>query len=98
VVLVALGDPLLEATHKELSEQYPRVTFRKVHRARGFAAVCGLGGSIAWMILHSVCCRLGCALSHLACMLPLLLSLRGPERQACPVVANSVPVACGRLA
>lgn len=30
VVLVALGDPLLESTHKELSEKYPRVTFRKV--------------------------------------------------------------------
>lgn len=30
VVLVALGDDLLDATHKELSEQYPRVTFRKV--------------------------------------------------------------------
>lgn len=30
VVLVALGDDLLDATHKELSERYPRVTFRKV--------------------------------------------------------------------
>ncbi|KAI7845749.1 hypothetical protein COHA_000664 [Chlorella ohadii] len=30
VVLVALGDDLLDATAKELSEQYPRVTFRKV--------------------------------------------------------------------
>lgn len=41
VVLVALGDPLLDTTHKELSEQYPRVTFRKVHHAHGFASVCG---------------------------------------------------------
>jgi hypothetical protein len=32
VVLVALGDALLDATHKELSEQYPRVTIRKVRR------------------------------------------------------------------
>lgn len=30
MVLVALGDDLLSSTHKELSEQYPRVTFRKV--------------------------------------------------------------------
>ena len=29
VVLVALGDDLLDATAKELGEQYPRVTFRK---------------------------------------------------------------------
>lgn len=30
MVLVALGDDLLDATAKELAEQYPRVTFRKV--------------------------------------------------------------------
>lgn len=29
MVLVALGDDLLDATAKELGEQYPRVTFRK---------------------------------------------------------------------
>lgn len=29
VVLVALGDDVLDATHKELAEQYPRVIFRK---------------------------------------------------------------------
>lgn len=32
VVLAALGDELLDTTHKELSEQYPRVTIRKVRR------------------------------------------------------------------
>lgn len=30
VVLVALGDEVLDAAHKELSGGYPRVTFRKV--------------------------------------------------------------------
>ena len=30
VVLVALGDAVLDAAHKELTEQYPRVSFRKV--------------------------------------------------------------------
>lgn len=45
VVLVALGDELLDATHKELSERYPRVTFRKVwNHGRGPPEAAGKGG------------------------------------------------------
>jgi hypothetical protein len=40
VVLVALDDDLLAATHKELSEQYPRVTLRKVALLRVGSSAC----------------------------------------------------------
>ena len=41
VVLVALGDQLLDDTHQELTETFPNVTFRKVPAAHtGMAEEC----------------------------------------------------------
>lgn len=41
MVLVALGDQLLDDTHQELTETFPNVTFRKVPAAHtGMAEEC----------------------------------------------------------
>lgn len=45
VVLVALGDSLLDSTHAELSEAYPKVQFRKVGGAAASAAAGSAAGS-----------------------------------------------------